>query len=313
MLKNLALKKIIVASLALIIIVTIYLFPTNNEYNFDTTITYSNPEVMPIYLIDNNDYVARYNIVKFDSDTLPLVDYVIKTLTINSENFDYLPSGFKAIIPKDTTVLSKSLDEDILKINFSKELLKVPEKDEEKMIEAILYSLLEIKGINKVMIFVEGNNLIALPRSGKRIPSVLDKSYGVNKVYDLKSIKNAMMTTTYYVSKYEDTYYYVPVTTLNNSDKEKVEVIIEKLKVSPTYETNLISFLASRTELINYEILENSVSLSFNNYILNLDTNKISEEVKYSIALSIRDTYNINQTIFYVDETLVDAFNLEVN
>ena len=71
-----------------------------------------------------------------------------------------------------------------------------------------------------------------------------------------------------------------------------------------------MSFLKSNAELLNYEILENSVSLSFNNHIFSLNENKIDEEVKYSIALSIRDSYNINQTIFYVDEVLVDALNI---
>ena len=86
-----------------------------------------------------------------------------------------------------------------------------------------------------------------------------------------------------------------------------MEIIIEKLKSSPTYQTNLVSYLSASAELLNYEILENSVSLSFNNQVLALDENKIIEEVKYAIALSIRDTYSINETIFYVDNMLIDA------
>ena len=160
------------------------------------------------------------------------------------------------------------------------------------------------------MIFVEGENLTKLPNSGKNIAIILDKNIGINKTYDINSLKETDKTTTYYLSKIDNVYYYVPVTSITNNDKEKVEIIIEKLKTSPTYKTNLISFLASNTELLNYEILENSVSLSFNNNILSLDNNQITEEVKYSIALSIRDTYNINQTIFYVDDLLVDAFNI---
>ena len=102
--------------------------------------------------------------------------------------------------------------------------------------------------------------------------------------------------------------YYTPVTTITNKENEKVEIIIEKLKTAPTYQTNLVSYLGTNTELLNYEILENSVNLSFNNHILNLNDNEIMEEVKYTIALSIRDTYNINETIFYVDNMLIDAF-----
>lgn len=310
MLKKMALKKIVISSLALIILLIICLFPNKTNYDFKTTLTYTTPIVQPIYLIDNNNYVARYNIIRKTNETLELVDYVIENLTISDKNGYYLPNGFNAIIPKNTKVLNKSLEDDLLKINFSKEFLNIEKENEEKMLEAIVYSLLEIKGIKKIMIFVEGENLTKLPNSGKNIAIILDKNIGINKTYDINSLKETDKTTTYYLSKIDNVYYYVPVTSITNNDKEKVEIIIEKLKTSPTYKTNLISFLASNTELLNYEILENSVSLSFNNNILSLDNNQITEEVKYSIALSIRDTYNINQTIFYVDDLLVDAFNI---
>ncbi len=310
MLKKMALKKIVISSLALIILLIICLFPNKTNYDFKTTLTYTTPIVQPIYLIDNNNYVARYNIIRKTNETLELVDYVIDNLTISDKSGYYLPNGFNAIIPKNTKILTKSLEDDLLKINFSKEFLNIDKENEEKMLEAIVYSLLEIKGIKKIMIFVEGENLTKLPNSGKNIAIILDKNIGINKTYDINSLKETDKTTTYYLSKIDNVYYYVPVTSITNNDKEKVEIIIEKLKTSPTYKTNLISFLASNTELLNYEILENSVSLSFNNNILSLDNNQITEEVKYSIALSIRDTYNINQTIFYVDDLLVDAFNI---
>ena len=120
-------------------------------------------------------------------------------------------------------------------------------------------------------------------------------------------MKDVSKVTTYYVNKRENFNYYTPVTTITNNKKEKVEIIIEKLKTSPTYDTNLVSYLTASSELLNYEILENSVNLSFNNEILALNENKIIEEVKYSIALSIRDTYDISETIFYIDNNLMDT------
>ena len=107
MLKSLALKKIIISTLALFILTIIYYFP-NNNYDFKTTLTYSTPHTQPIYLIDNNSYVARYNIIKKSNDTLELVDYIIENLTISDKNDFYLPNGFNAIIPKNTKILNKS-------------------------------------------------------------------------------------------------------------------------------------------------------------------------------------------------------------
>lgn len=308
MLKRLAFKKIIIVSLSFVVLLLIYFFPTTDNYNINTTLTYTNPETLPIYLVDHNDLVSRFEVIKNSENTEDLVKEVIDNLTIDGDSSSHIPSNFKKIIPKGTKIINQSLSDGLLKINFTKELLNIEKENEEKMLESIIYSLTEIKEVHQIMIFVEGENLLALPHSKKTLPNILDRSYGINKVYELESIKDVSKITTYYISKMEGYSYYTPVTTITNKENEKVEIIIEKLKTAPTYQTNLVSYLGSNAELLNYEILENSVNLSFNNHILNLNDNEIMEEVKYTIALSIRDTYNINETIFYVDNMLIDAF-----
>lgn len=310
MIKRLAFKKIIITSLSFLILLIIYFFPTTENYNINTTLTYSNPKTIPIYLVDNNNLVSRFEVIQKSKNSLELVDEVINNLTIDNNSTSHIPNNFKKIIPKNTKIINKDLNDGLLKINFTKELLNINKDNEEKMIESIIYSLTEIKDVKKIMIFVEGENLKELPNSKKTLPLTLDRSYGINKVYELESMKDITKITTYYVSKIEGYSYFTPVTTITNTKNEKVEVIIEKLKSSPTYQTNLISYLATSAELLDYEILENSVNLSFNNEVLSLEEDKIIEEVKYSIALSIRDTYNINETIFYVDNMLIDVFFL---
>ncbi len=308
MFKRLALKKLLIVSLSFVILLLLYLFPNNDNYHIKTTLTYIEKDTIPIYLIDGNNYVSRFEVIKKSADLNDLINEIISNLTIDNKN--YIPNNFKKIIPKGTKILNKEIENDLLKINFSKELLSIDEDNEEKMIEAIIYSLTEISNINKIMIFVEGSILKELPNSKKTLPLILDRSYGINKIYDLNSMKDINKITTYYVNTNSNYSYYIPVTTITNNNDEKVKIIIEKLKSSPTYDTNLVSYLASSTLLQKYEILENSVNLSFNNEILSLDDNRIMEEVKYSIALSIKDTYGINETIFYIDDNLVDCIIL---
>lgn len=128
----------------------------------------------------------------------------------------------------------------------------------------------------------------------------------------MDSIKDTNKTTVYYLSKYDDYYYYVPVTKISNETGEKAEIIIKELKSTPIYHTNLISYLAASTNLTNYELLENSISLSFDNHLLaNLNDEDMLEEVKYSIALSLRDSYGIEKVLFNFpeNEQEVMAFN----
>lgn len=170
------------------------------------------------------------------------------------------------------------------------------------MIESLIYSLTELEEVDNILIFVEGKGFTELPFSKEKLPSLLNKDFGVNKIYDIDSIKNTSKTTIYYGSKEEDYFYYVPVTYVSNNPNEKVDIIIEKLKSSPIYESKLISFLHANAELTNYEILEEEIKLSFNNYIFeDIHNETILEEVKYMIYLSLRDTYHIKQVEFIVN------------
>ena len=303
MIKKSSIRRICVATLTLFILLIIYFFPSNDTV-IKEHLSYITKEEMPIFLVDNKDYVARTSIVKNSSETIEQTKEIIEALTKNTKKSNYIRDGFKPIIPDGTKILDLKLEENILTINFSKEFLNINESDEEKMIEAIIYSLTEIKDVKKISIFVEGNKLIKLPNSNKKLPDYLDKTYGINKIYNLDSIKETTKTTIYYLSKNKDYYYYVPVTKVSNEKTERVEIIIKELKSTPIYHTNLISYLAASANITSYELLENTISLSFNNYLIaNMKEEDILEEVKYSIALSIRDTYGINEVIFNIPDT----------
>ena len=309
MIKKSSLKRIMLATLVLIIVLIVYLFPTTNQVQ--EQLSYIKKEEMPIFLVDTKDYVARTTIIKDNTSTIDIIKEIITSLTKNSSKERYIKEGFKAIIPDGTKIIDIKLNNEILTINFSKELLNVSKLDEEKMIEAITYSLLEIKDIKKIIIMVDGKKLDKLPNSGKKLPMYLDKEYGINKIYDLNSLKDICKTTIYYLSKYKDYYYYVPVTKIDNSNDERIEIIIKELKSTPIYQTNLISYLRASANLTSYTLLENSIELSFDNYLLaNLHNKDILEEVKYSIALSIRDTYNIYETVFNSKE--LDGISIKI-
>ena len=301
MLRKSSIRRIMLATLALFLLLIIYFFPTTPSIS--ESLSYIEKEEMPIFLVDNMEYIARTSIVKNSDNTDDLIKEVIESLTIGSNKSNYIREGFKAVIPEGTKVLDIKLEDSILTINFSKELLKVSQDSEEKMLEAIIYSLTEIKSVKKIKILVEGKSLTNLPNSNKKIPELLDKNYGINKIYNLDSIKDTSKTTIYYLSKYNDYYYYVPVTKISNENLEKAEIIINELKTTPIYHTNLISYLAASTNLTNYEILENSISLSFDNHLLaGIDDEDMLEEVKYAISLSIRDSYGIDEVIFNISE-----------
>ena len=316
MLKKMSIKKIIVSSTAIILLLILYLIPDNkkevNLKNNSIEYTYNNV-ISTIYLIDSNDYVARTTISTCKCEKEDLARDLVEGLIIGGQKNNIIPNGFRSIIPPDVSIKNIELKDKILTIDFSKELLEVNKKDEEKMIEAIIYTLTSIDGIDKVIIKVEGEVLSKLPNSKINLPTVLDKSYGINKNYDLTNLNNIISYTTYYTSTYNDTKYYVPVTKyINSKDNDIVKIIIKELSSSPIYETNLMSYLNTNATLNNYELLENNLKLNFNESLLNdIDEKNILEEVIYTISLSMDNIYkDLESVSFLVNNEEIYTINI---
>ena len=306
MLKKMSIRKIMVTSLSLFALLLLYLMPENNKLDYKiktepVEYIYTNT-TETVYLLDPNDYVARTTIKGCDCDVLETIKDTTEGLITDGKKSNIIPNGFRTLIPSGTEVLDLKLNEKTLTINFSKELLNINEKYEEKMIESIVFTLTSIEGIEKIIIEVEGELLKKLPNSGKQLPDILDKNYGINKKYSLVSTNDINSYTVYYVSKNNDESYYVPITKyVNAKDEDKIKVIIEELTTSPIYETNLMSFLNNNVALIDYNLENDKLSLNFNDYIFNNDTNNILEEVIYTISLSIEDNYNVKDIAFLVN------------
>jgi len=306
MLRKIYLKKILISVSALFALFLIYLIPTENKELKDikSEVTYidSTVETNNIYLLDSHNMVSLTNIMVSGEDIETKAKDLIEALIQGSTKEDQIPNGFKSIIPTDTKLLNIKLENNILKIDFSKEILEVKKDLEEKMVEALTYTLTSIDGIDGIIIYVEGNILNKLPQTNINLPSTLDRNFGINKEYDITSSKDITSVTTYYVSKNNNEYYYVPVTKYLNDDREKIKIVIEELGSSSIYNTNLMSFLNDNVKLLSVEQIEDTLNLNFNEYIYsNLDTKEILEEVIYTICLSIEDNYDVNQIVFNVN------------
>ena len=308
MLKRMSIRKIMVSSLALFALLLLYLIPDNSDRelkidNSNVEYVYDNT-VESIYLLDSNDYVARTSIATCNCDSINVARELISGLTLDG--------GKSSIIPAGTSILDIKLEDNILFINFSSELMDIKNDYEEKMIESLIYTLTSVDGIDKVKIQVEGNDLNKLPHSGKILPTVLDKSYGINKKFEITSLKNIDSYTVYYVSSYNDNKYYVPVTRYinNKEDNDKIKIIVDELAAAPIYETNLMSYLNGGTELLDYKLEDGILKLNFNNSILDdIASNNILEEVIYTISLSVQDLYSdVKEVDFLVENKEINNY-----
>ncbi len=304
MLKKLSLRKIGLASAALFAILLIYLMPGNSQkLDINTDLQYTEPSanVSPIFLMDKNQYVALTKVALSSNQIEDKAKELLNVLTVGGAD-SKIPSGFTAVIPPDTQILSLKYEKELVKVDFSKDLLDVNEKQEEKMVEAIIYSLTSIEDIKKVIIYVEGEILTYLPKSKVILPSTLDRSFGINKQYDFTKTDNINEVTVYYVNEIHNTYYYVPVTKYLNDERDKITIVIDQLTNSFNHNEKLMSFLNDGTKLVSSKVDENKINLEFNSLIFDdITTKEVLEEVIYTICLSAMDNYPVNEVIFTVE------------
>ena len=305
MIKRIYLKKILVSSIALFAFFLIYFLPNNkHEFKINQELEYVSNEVIThdIYLLDKNNYLAKCKIAINSKNTEGIAKELITALIEEEEMSDKIPSGFKAILPSNTKILSIEYKDNLIKINFSKDLLDTNKEMEEKVLESIIYTLTSIDGVDKVIILIEGSILTKLPINNITLPSSLDRSYGINKEYNINNNKNISKTTIYYINKYNDLEYYVPVTKINNDSRDKIEIIVDELSSKSLYKTNLMSYLNSNTKVLSVNEQDNILTVDFNNYIFNdIDTKEVLEEVIYTINLSIKDNYNVKEVVLTVN------------
>lgn len=294
MIKKYTINKICVTSVSLFLILMFYLVPSTpeSEVKIDKSIG-ANKEVV-VYLMDKDYYLGRMiEYASYDN----IVDLVNKKLDILINGSDELNS-FNPIIPKNTKVNSIKVDKNNVYIDFSKDILNVSKYNEELMIESIIYTITDINGIDNIYLSINKEPLKILPKSNKEIPYPLNRGYGINKKYDLDSLNNITKTTVYFNKSYDDIEYLVPITKVMNTTSEKIDIIIEELKSIVNAQYNLNSYIPNNLEVVSHEVTDDKMNLIFNEFILDKEKSVVLEEVKYAIAQSIFDNYNVKEVVF---------------
>lgn len=311
MLKKMSLKKLFVSFGALFALFLIYLIPGNTNYSLQDSIKqeleYTSVDInkSSIYLLDSDNYLALTSIVVSSEidDIETRAKELLEILINDGVGESKIPSGFRSVLPSETKILSVKYENEVLKVNFSKELLDVEAKQEERLIEAIVYTLTTIDKVDNIIIYIDGEILTQLPNSKINLPSTLNRSFGINKEYNINNTSNINQVNVYYVNKYNDDFYYVPVTKYVNDEREKIQIVIDELSGGHLYNTNLMSFLNSNTKLLSVENSSDVLTLMFNQYIFDeIDNKTLLEEVIYTIALSVADNYDVDEVIFMCDD-----------
>ena len=291
-------KKIFNTTITMFIILTIFtlkttsnsnVLRTNVEIDDITNLTTNN-----IYLLNKNNLLVKTKVF-INNKKNKEIESIIKYLTITNNK---TPVGLKTYIPKNTKILNYKLEKNTLIIDLSKEFLSTANK--QLVITGLVYSLLEIKDIDNIMLQVEGK-----PIEGYN--EVLNKNIGINNEFLFNSRYDISRVVIYYVDKIDNKTYFVPVTKYLNDTREKIEIIIDELKEN---NNNLISYLNDNAKLINYREEGNVLYLNFNEYLID-SNDEVSKDIMKTIAYSVFDNYNVNVVCFETNSKRVDMITNE--
>ncbi|MCI5701544.1 MAG: GerMN domain-containing protein [Erysipelotrichaceae bacterium] len=300
MLKRKALKRIGLTTLVLFIMLITFsleLINTKTNSKLEEIEYVSNLNTTHIYLLNKENYLVKVDTLINTEKIEDMARCVLKKLYISNNKYHNL----KGLIPSNTKINKIEYQNDTIIIDFSKDLLAVNKKLEEKVIESIVYTLLEIKGISNIQIKIDGKILNKLEKSNITLPDVLDNSIGINKTFNINSLKDIKCVVLYYVfnNDYDD--YYVPVYKYINSKDSKIKIIIDSLNGSYTSSTNLRSYLSYKNSIKDYKLDNDTLTITFNSLNdLNL------ESVTYLLSSSVfNSTNDIKRVIFENNKEIV--------
>ena len=309
MLKKKALNRIFISTIILFIVLVVYSLNliTKDKVNIYEANSYQTNYSYELYTLNEDNYISQTSIyVSKELSTLEKIKQLIETMVEKNNKNALLPSYFKPILPQNTKITNVHVENGLIKINFSKELLNITEEQSEKMIEAIVYTLTSIKEINGVEIYVENELLKFVPNTKKKLPTILTREFGINKVYEITSNEDITKVVLYFLGKENN---YIPITKYLNDSREEIEIIVESLTNKYVFSDNLVSLLDPKTKMINYSKQEEALDLNFNEYIF--ADQKTYEEIVNSISYSVFDTYNVKKVSFSINNNKIIEKNIQ--
>lgn len=302
MLRTKALRKIFTTTLSLFILLFVLTITSNNNtenlLKTNLQIGDNGKYVHSIYLLNDSGLLVKSKILLDEENEKSKIASLVTNLVVGNSNI--IVDGLRGVIPKGTTIKEVIVGKNIVTIDFSKEILNVSSNDEKKMVAAIVYSIMELGNYKGVSLLVEGENFDKYPNSLEKIPTVLNKSLGINESYNITSRDDINKVVIYYLENIDNNLYYVPVTKYLNDNRDKIKIIVEELSSNYIYESNLMSFLNSNTKLLEYREDDDVMYLNFNDYLFD-GNDKVLEEVIYSLAYSVFDNYDVNMVMFEVN------------
>ncbi|WP_026676494.1 GerMN domain-containing protein [Fictibacillus gelatini] len=265
----------------------------------------SNMVKRQLFLMDKNGLVVP-QMLELPKSKSPAEKQVLEYLVKDGPVSNMLPNGFQAVLPADTEVLGVNVKGGTATANFSKEFKDYEAKNEQKILQAITFTLTQFHSIKNVKIQIEGKDLKSMPVNNTPIGNGVSRADGINiEAGDVVDLTNSESVTLYFINEDNNQKYYVPVTrrVAKTSDEDLVTETVNELIKGPSFTSNLQSDFREDVKLLTKPTVKNGVvTLNFNEAVLqNKRDHTIADDALNSIVLSLTELQDIQKVAIQVD------------
>ncbi len=255
-----------------------------------------------LYLIDKNGYVVPRTLAL--PGTKSVAKQALEYLVKDGPVAELLPDGFRAVLPPGTE-MSVDIKDDTAVVDFSNEFKNYDAKDEQKILQAVTWTLTQFEPVEKVQLRINGEKLTEMPVAGTPVGDVLTRAQGINMdTTGALDITNTKAVTVYFLAGEESSYYYVPVTRRVSKDTDNIVGIVNELKKGPSPASNLLTDFVPEVALIDEpDVADGEVILNFNEFVYGSfeDEKIISRHLLNTLVLSLTEQEGIDKVSIMVN------------
>ena len=214
--------------------------------------------------------------------------------------------GFYPLFTKECVVKEVRIQEGIAHIYFDDSVKNYKKEDELRVLEAITWGATQFHDVEQVKLYINGSAMEAMPLANTPIPSILNRSIGINHFETSTSNLHTSKTLTVFTTKnIKGKNYMVPrsrrVSIEGDTLAYSVNAVLHDVSVSSELNQPLY---AQDIKIKDYQMNNGTLSLELNKNILSSDTS-VKQNIYDVLVLSLSMLDNVDKVEIKVDGNIV--------
>lgn len=255
-----------------------------------------------LYFLSSEGYVVPNQLLLPVQEDRAVLKQALEYLVEGGPIESLLPSGLVPVLPVNTTIRGLNITEDeTLIIDFSADFLSYDAMKEKNILEAITYTATSFHGIERIKLWVEGEEINVMPKQKTIMTNGYSRAEGINV---LKSEAIDYLTTTpvtmYYPYYVNETCYFIPTTAYVPQDINIKEVVIQSLINGPGVYENVSHIVEKHVNVMKVAQTDDLITVTLSDEVLTTE-GKLQSNILETMVLTLTEFDDVKQVQLKVE------------